>query len=103
MNITIDKCPGFDTFAIVNGHEIRLGRNWTELVTSEELTDSFARAFREMGATPLVMNAQSESVFGTFTHANGTVDAYTIFRTGAGNVSASYICTVTLDGERECR
>lgn len=96
MSVEIDICPGCDTFAIVNGHRIRLGRDWTERVTIDDLTDSFARAFREMGVTPLVMNA--ESVFCTFTHANGTVDSYTVFR-AAGTVSASYLCTVTLDRE----
>lgn len=101
MSVEIDICSGCDTFAVVNGHRIRLGRNLTS-VTADELSDIFARAFREMGATPLVMNERTESVFGIAERENGDVDTYQVYKVGSV-IDAFCLCTITPDGEREYR
>lgn len=94
--------PGFDTFVVVNGHRIRLGREWKN-VTTDELSNRYARAFREIGAKPLLMNPIADSVFGIAERADGNVDAYTVFRSITGTRDVCYICTITPTGERVYR
>lgn len=102
MTSTIDITPGCDTFATINGCRVRLGRGWRERVTAEELSDRFARTFRELGATPLVMNPTGESVFGAAERADGSTDLYTVTITH-GLVRGVYLDTITREGTREHR
>lgn len=103
MNIETSICHGLDTFVYVNGHRIRLGREWTEQVTADKLSNRYARAFREIGAKPMIMNPIADSVFGIAERADGNVDAYTVFRSITGTRDVCYICTVTPTGERVYR
>ena len=102
MNLHISILPRSDTFAHINGHRLRLGRDWSERVTAGELSDRFARAFHEMGATPLVMSSRTESVFGVAERADGMVDAYMV-SVANGMVRATYTCSVSPEGERVYR
>lgn len=99
MNASIGILPGSDTFVTINGCRVRLGRDYSERVTMWELSDRFARTFRELGASPLVMSDRAETVFGFAERASGDVDLYTV-SIACGMVHTTYCGTVTPSGER---
>ncbi len=89
----------------IGGGYVRLGV--CEPVSLDELTDTYARACRELsyGATlgPLTMGPRDERVTVPVVREDGTLDIYSLARSGSGGMTTCYWGTWTADGDRKDR